>query len=110
MKLIITEPSGFSKNALNALSNHFEVTQLNAVSELDNYIRTANVLFIRLGIVFNKERLKHAKELKWICTPTTGLDHIDLDYCRSKNIKVISLKGERELLASIPSTAEHTWT
>lgn len=46
--------------------------------------------------------------LKVIGCPMTGLDHIDLEECKSRGIKVISLQGEREFLEHITSTAEHT--
>jgi D-3-phosphoglycerate dehydrogenase len=110
MKLLITEPKDFSKKALNSLLSHFEVTELNSISALDRYIHEIDILFIRLGIFLDKSILQKAKQLKYICTPTTGLDHIDIEYCRLNNIQVISLKGERTFLDSIPSTAEHSWT
>ena len=43
-------------------------------------------------------------------TPTTGLDHIDLDAALRHNVKVISLKGEINILKNITSTAEHAWS
>ncbi|MCL4555085.1 MAG: hydroxyacid dehydrogenase, partial [Actinobacteria bacterium] len=39
----------------------------------------------------------------------TGLDHVDVDYARSRGIAVLSLRGETEFLRTIPATAEHTW-
>ena len=47
--------------------------------------------------------------LKFIASGTTGLDHIDLDYCKAKGIDVISLKGETEFLQDVHATAEHTF-
>ena len=41
-----------------------------------------------------------------ILTASTGLNHIDVDYCKSKNIKVMSHKEDMELLNELPSTAE----
>jgi D-3-phosphoglycerate dehydrogenase len=52
--------------------------------------------------------LLECNNLKYICTPTTGLNHIDLDFIFKKNIKVISLKGEVEFLEDINATPEHT--
>src|SRR5690606_10220706 len=49
------------------------------------------------------------KNLRYILTPTTGLNHIDMEMAARQGIKVISLKGETEFLSGIPSTAEHTW-
>ena len=44
-----------------------------------------------------------------ILTASTGLNHIDLDYCSKKNIKVLSHKGDMELINQLPSTAELTF-
>ncbi|QTY28137.1 D-isomer specific 2-hydroxyacid dehydrogenase family protein [Flavobacterium sp. CS20] len=110
MKLVITEPKDFSLKALDLLKSKFEVIQLADINNLNNIIENVDVLFIRLGIILNDKILKKAKVLKFICSPTTGLDHIDIEYCKNKNIKVISLKNEIDFLGSIPSTAEHTWT
>ena len=41
-----------------------------------------------------------------ILTASTGLNHIDTDYCKSKDIKVLSLTGDMRLLEQLPSTAE----
>ncbi len=46
--------------------------------------------------------------LKVIATPTTGLNHIDLEEAKKRGIKVISLKGHTGFLKDIPSTAEET--
>lgn len=46
--------------------------------------------------------------IKFIASCTTGLDHIDLEYCKAKGIKVISLQGE-PILKDVYATAEHTW-
>ena len=44
--------------------------------------------------------------VKGINTASTGLNHIDLDYCVEKNIKVVSLKNDLELINDLPSTSE----
>ena len=56
---------------------------------------------------FGKRNLSDFKNLKIICTASTGTIHIDKDYCSLKEIKVISLKEERKVINKIPSTAEH---
>ena len=110
MKLVITEGENFSEKALKQLSSKFQVTILDKKSELNHHIDAADILFIRLGINFNEELLSKATKLKVICSPTTGLDHIDLKYCKENGVSIISLKNEQDFLGSIPSTAEHTWT
>ena len=41
-----------------------------------------------------------------ILTASTGLNHIDVDYCKSKDIKVLSHTEDMRLLEQLPSTAE----
>ena len=43
-----------------------------------------------------------------ILTASTGLNHIDIDYCNEKGIKVMSHKEDMELLNELPSTSELT--
>ena len=110
MKLLITEPIDFSEKALKLLKNNFKVETLDHINQLSNTIFDVEILFVRLGIVLDNDLLSKANNLKFICTPTTGLDHIDVEYCLENKIKILSLKGEYNFLGSIPSTAEHTWT
>jgi len=49
--------------------------------------------------------LKNGK-LKVINTVSTGLNHIDIDYCKEHNIEVWSLKDDYELINDLPSTSE----
>ena len=49
--------------------------------------------------------LKNGK-LKVINTVSTGLNHIDIDYCKEHNIEVWSLKEDYELINDLPSTSE----
>ena len=41
-----------------------------------------------------------------ILTASTGLNHIDMKYCRDNDIKVLSLTKDYDLLNKLPSTAE----
>ncbi len=66
----------------------------------------ADILFVRLGKNINQEFLNNFKNLKYLCTSTTGLTHIDLDLIKSRNIKLISLAGEAKFLANIKTTAD----
>jgi len=64
------------------------------------------ILIVQLGLIVDKEMIDSAPSLKFIATATTGLDHIDIDYAKSKGIEVLSLKGEIGFLNTITSTAE----
>src|SRR3990167_4494138 len=66
-------------------------------------------MLIGLKIV-DKKLLDTLPDLKVIGCNCTGLDHIDLEECDKRGIKVISLKGESQWLGeNIFSTAEHTF-
>lgn len=111
MKIVIVEYQGFSEHALQLLSEIGTVVLLDIQDEnsLLDYLKDADVLFVRLQFYISSKIIDSASQLKYILTATTGLDHIDVDHFESKGGQVISLKGEYDFLSSIPSTAEHTW-
>ena len=49
------------------------------------------------------------KNLKVVGTPSTGVNHIDVNYLDSRNIKLYSLLDDRESLDKITASAEFTW-
>jgi len=57
------------------------------------------------SFILDRELLEHTS-LKVINTCSTGLNHIDIDYCERNDIEVWSLKTDFELINDLPSTAE----
>ena len=108
MQIAILEPKDFSKKALKYLSNVGTVEQYNN-ENLDEFLFNKEVLFIRLAYLIDKDFLNKLNKIKYICTPTTGLNHIDIEECDKRKIKVISLKGEYDFLTTIRATPEHTF-
>lgn len=110
IKIGIVEPTDFSNDAIALLKSIGEVTCFDMQREdAASFLRDKHCIFVRLKHYFGKELLTEAKDLKYICTPTTGLNHIDLDYARKANIKILSLKGEVGFLNGITATPEHTF-
>jgi D-3-phosphoglycerate dehydrogenase / 2-oxoglutarate reductase len=113
LKILHLESYNYSLEKLEVLENEFQLFQkeFKTQAELMNHLseNQYNIIFTRLGLNLNRDTLFTQKNLLFIVTPTTGLNHIDLDYCKEKSIQVISLKGEIEFLATVKSTAEHTW-
>jgi D-3-phosphoglycerate dehydrogenase len=64
---------------------------------------------IRLGLAMDGAAFDACPTLKFVVTPTTGLDHIDLHEAARRGVTVVSLRGETAFLETIGSTAEHTW-
>jgi D-3-phosphoglycerate dehydrogenase len=105
-KILNTIPD-FSKKAGEILSQIGEVDYLRLTQqELEEKIGQYQILVVGLGLNINRQVLDRADNLKIIATATTGLDHIDLGYAKSKGIEVLSLRGENDFLDTITGTAE----
>ena len=110
MKIGIVESHNFSKEAIKMLDTIGVVTSFDkSVCTLERFISDKDVLFVRLKYFYSEDLLSSAQNLKYICTPTTGLNHIDLEYVKKSNIHIISLKGELDFLKTITATSEHTF-
>lgn len=110
MIITITETLDYNPEAIQLYRKLGDVIQLNSIDEINNpSVKTTNVLVVRLGLKIDEAVLNQFPDLKYIITPTTGLNHIDLEIAQNKNITILSLKGETDFLNTIPSTAEHTW-
>lgn len=74
--------------------------------EFPSQLRDVTILVTQLGLHINAEAMEAAPNLRYIATPTTGLDHIDLEEAKRRGITVLSLKGETKFLNSVTATAE----
>jgi len=109
MNILLAESSGFSPRALELLHTLGAVRQeelsgaalLNAVDDCD-------VLWVRLRNYVGSEVMDAAPRLKWIVSPTTGLNHIDLAAAEKRGICILSLQGQVDFLKEIRATAELT--
>ncbi|MDC0213267.1 hypothetical protein OAL14_00500 [Gammaproteobacteria bacterium] len=110
MKIWVTESKNYSEMALSVYRQLGEVLlRFPSREELINQVIDVDCLVVRLFHSIDREILQAAKQLKYIVSPTTGLDHIDLEAAKESSVEVISLKEEYEFLATIPATAELTW-
>jgi len=75
---------------------------LKNIKHFDAYYASAHVQM-------NRAVLDSAENLKVIATPSTGTDHIDVNYAKEKNIHVIDISKEIDLLNGFTATAEHAW-
>ncbi len=69
----------------------------------------ADAYFAALEVRLTEELILLAPRLQAIATPSTGLDHLDLEAAADHGIAVIGLKDERALLDRITATAELAW-
>jgi phosphoglycerate dehydrogenase-like enzyme len=88
---IIYEPE-ITKSKLKKVLSDLKVEYLLTIANKQNFILDEEVL--------------NGSQLKVINTCSTGLNHIDLDYCKKNKIDVWSLKEDYEVINDIPTTSE----
>lgn len=71
-------------------------------------VAEADILWVRLRHQIDAGVIAAAPSLKTIVSPTTGLNHIDLEEADRAGIRVLSLRGEVTFLQDVRATAEHT--
>lgn len=62
-----------------------------------------------MKIPITTDEIAQAKNLRLIATATTGASHIDQEALQQRNILLVTLKGEKELLANLTPAAELSW-
>jgi D-3-phosphoglycerate dehydrogenase / 2-oxoglutarate reductase len=107
--ILVSESNGFSNKAAELLSQAGDLI----LADLDRpalmaSVGKVDVLWVRLRHRIDAEVMAAGGGLRMIVTPTTGLNHIDLDEARRYGIQVLSLRGETKFLENIRATAEHT--
>ncbi len=88
------------------IPNEFSVVAFsNKIKDFSKF----EIIISRLRFSLKKNFLIKFKNLKYIITFTTALDHVDLSYCNQKKIIVSSLRNIKKKLHNVSSTAEHAW-
>lgn len=101
MKISVVEPLGIGKEQFETLRAEFETK--NCVFEyymdrnenpdtIAQRIGDADIVVIS-NIRLSAETMAKCPNIKMLSVAFTGLDHIDLDYCRTKNIEVFNASG-----------------
>lgn len=108
-RILIIEPDRFSARALDILRGVGEV-DLREVpdQEVPQAFADADVVWLRLARSITAGRIGPRPRCRILATATTGLDHIDLEACRERGIRVVSLRGQTEFLRDVRATAELT--
>lgn len=93
--------------------------ELKTVADVSHFPAKEDVLFENINffdayfasaeIQMNKRIIDKAVNLKVIATASTGTDHIDVVYARKKNIDVIHIAKDLDLLNGFTATAEQAW-
>ena len=89
MRILIDKYIPFLQGVLDNLA---QVCYIEPEQFTPEAVRDADALIIRTRTQCNR-RLLDGSRVQFIATATIGTDHIDLDYCRMRNIRVVSCPG-----------------
>ncbi|MBI4160709.1 MAG: hydroxyacid dehydrogenase [Candidatus Yanofskybacteria bacterium] len=106
--IILTEPKGYSKKAVETLKKLGPVYTWNEVIKKPAVMREADILVVKLGMKISREVIARLPHLAIIGTSTTGLNHIDMEAAEARGVRIASLRGETKFLKTITPTAEET--
>lgn len=102
----ISEPQNFPETALEKLKGRFTVVLGDNIQISDKL--EVSVIFCRLKTYWDAYQLDQYPNLKTLVSPTTGHNHIDIQACRNRNVRIVSLAGRTEFLRTIRATIEFT--
>jgi len=106
MLVNILEPDDYSKTAISTYKKLGEIITGECQAERKSAV---NILVVRLSHQLDAAYLTPYSELVAIASPTTGLNHIDIDYCQARNIQIYSLQQRRSAIDEVTSTSELTF-
>ena len=112
-KLLICDEKNYSSILIKKLSLSYTVIKknFNDQKEFINFLaenkNSIYIIFITIGFYIDDKLVnKYQKNLKYIISPTTGTEHINII---NKNIKIITLLSIKSKIQNIKSTSEFTW-
>lgn len=101
MKLVFLEPLGITQESLAALvqekiGDRMEVVyypdRREDTEELIRRSQGADVVVLS-NFQYRKDVMEHCPDLKMVCVAFTGVDHVDVEYCRESGIMVCNCAG-----------------
>lgn len=101
MKIACVEPLGITREHFEELKSHYKamghefsyfLDRQESPEEMVRRMDGAEVVVVS-NIKLPKEVLEKCTNLKFLSVAFTGLDHIDLDYCKERNIAVQNASG-----------------
>lgn len=101
MKIVVLEPLGVEKErfleiADKYLNKNIELicydTRVEDVPALVERSKDADIVILS-NFQYRKEVIEQCPKLKMICVAFTGVDHVDVEYCRERGITVCNCAG-----------------
>lgn len=107
--LLITEKSFLENHHYSLLKPYFNIkTNFSSLRELKLYLKQTDFLHVRFKYKISKNFLLNAKKLICVSSPSTGKNHIDIEFLKQNKITFINLRNHKKEMNKIKSTAELT--
>lgn len=112
-RLVLLEKGTYTEQHRSALEKQFEVLMVDtssrqaAIDAINEHQPTA--MFVGLGLMIDEAILAASHKLRWVVSPTTGLDHLDLIQANRLNVNVLTLRDVADEISAVSSTAELSW-
>lgn len=112
-RLVLLERGTYSEQHRSALEEEFEVvipdtSTLRTTMEVIQQHQPAAIV-VGLGLMIDEALLGASTNLRWVVSPTTGIDHIDLTQANRMNVRVLTLRDLTSEISTVSSTAELAW-
>lgn len=108
MNLICPSENLMSEKIKFSLKKMFKCKFSNLSQEgFDKIFHNYEIILLRFS---HKLKFKKKNNIKYILSPTTGINHIDKKYFSEKKIKIITLQNEKKFLSDIAASTEFTIT
>ena len=113
LHLLVTAPTYFIESVRAQIEKSYKVTYAYEASyeELLDLVETIDAWIVDPGANYkiDVKILTRAKNLKIIVSPSTGSDHVDLNYLNLHSIKFDCLKGKEDIIENIHASAEFSF-
>ena len=110
MRLLYLGPPDTLEHVQSQLPGDFQVHLALDEASVDGRLEDCDaVLDAYMRVHFPAERIAKAGNLKLFVTATTGADHIDSAALAEREIPLLTLQGQQEVLRNITPAAEHSW-
>ena len=112
--VLSTAPMHFLPEIRQQLEERYNVTYAfrSSSKKIAKLLKNINILIVDPGANYlvDSSLLSNAENLEIIVSPSTGSDHVDLDYCRKNNISFDCLRGKEAIISNIHASAEFSFS
>lgn len=100
MKIVFLEPLGIPNETLKQMAVEVVGDRAEIVC-YDNRVEDAETLIERSkdadcvvlsNFQYRRNVMEHCPNLKMVCVAFTGVDHVDLEYCREKALRCVTVR------------------